>query len=134
MKIFRQVLESIIFHATDSAPFECCGILLAHDEDHIVFTSLRADNGEKKNPEIRYVLGHKAHLKAVEMEITSNVRIAGYYHSHPGGCTKPSRHDAEQAVEGIVYLITVTKNRLIEHTAWKWKNNQFMSVTLEVSD
>ncbi len=134
MKIRRQILDSIIFHTIDSTPFECCGILLAHDEDHVVFTSLHAENGEKKNSETKYILGHKAHLKAVEMEVTARVYIAGYYHSHPRGGIKPSRSDAEQAIEGATYLITAPINGSYEHAAWKWKNNQFIPVTLEVND
>ena len=55
MKILRQILDSIIFHTIDSTPFECCGILLARDEDHLVFTSLRAENREKKNSDIKHV-------------------------------------------------------------------------------
>ena len=132
--MLRKVLDSIIFSAIDSTPFECCGILLAHDEDHIVFTSLSAENREKKNSQIKYILGHKTHLKAVEMEVTARVYIAGYYHSHPRGGIKPSHSDAEQAIEGAIYLITAPINVSYEHAAWKWKNNQFMPVTLEVSD
>ena len=134
MKIRRQILDSIIFHTLDSTPFECCGILLAHNEDHVVSISLRAENREKKNSEIKYILGHKAHLKAVEMEVTARVYIAGYYHSHPRGGIKPSRSDAEQAIEGATYLITAPINGSYEHAAWKWKNNQFIPVTLKVSD
>jgi len=134
VKILHKVLESIASHAKECVPFECCGILLAYNEDHIVFTSLRADNGEKKNSEIKYILGHKAHLKAVEMEVTSRVYIAGYYHSHPRGGIKPSRSDAEKAIEGATYIITAPINGSYEHSTWKWKNNQFIPVTLEVSD
>lgn len=134
MKILRQVLESVVVHARESVPFECCGILLARDEDNVVSSSLRAENREKKNPDIEYVLGHKAHLKAVEMEVTTRVYIAGYYHSHPGGGTKLSHRDAEQAIEGATYLITAPVNDSYEHAAWKWENNQFILVTLEVSD
>ncbi len=134
MKILRQIIDSITFHAIDSTPFECCGILLAHDEDHIVFTSLRAENREKKNSEIKYILGHKTHLKAVEMEVTARVYIAGYYHSHPGCGIKSSRSDAEQAIEGATYLITAPINGSYEHAAWKWENKRFVQVPLEESE
>ena len=134
MRILSQVLESVAAHARESIPFECCGILLARDEDHVVFSSLRAENGEKKNPEIGYELGHKAHLKAVEMEITAKIHIVGYYHSHPGGGTKSSPRDAARAIEGATYLIAAPVNGSYEHAAWRWENNQFIPVTLEVSD
>ena len=134
MKILRQVLESVAAHARESVPFECCGILLARNEDHMVSSSLRAENRKKKNPEIGYVLGHKAHLKAVEMEVTARVYIAGYYHSHPGGGTKPSHHDVEQAIEGTIYLITAPINSSYKQAAWNWENNHFIPVPIEICD
>ena len=134
MRILRQVLESVALHARDSVPCECCGILLARDRDNVICHSLRAENVEKKKPELRYVLGHKAHLKAVEMEINSGIQIVGYYHSHPGGGAKPSPLDAEKAVESVTYLITANSNGLVDNTLWKLKNDHFVPVTMEICD
>lgn len=134
MKILPQVLDSVVAHARESIPFESCGILLARNMDHVVCSSLRAENGEKGNPELRYELGHKAHLRAVEMEITGDVHIAGYYHSHPGGEAKPSHRDAEQALDGVTYIITAPGKELFMNTAWKLKNNRFEPEPLEMCE
>ncbi len=134
MRILRQVLESVAAHARDCVPCECCGILLARDRDNAICHSLRAENAEKEKPELKYILGHKAHLKAVEMEINSGIQIVGYYHSHPGGGAKPSSLDAEKAVEGVFYLITAKSNGLVDNTLWILKNDRFVPVTMEICD
>lgn len=132
MRILRQVLESVAAHARESVPYECCGILLSRDRDNVICHSLRAENVEKKKPEIGYVLGHKAHLKAIEMGITAGVQIIGYYHSHTKGGTKPSPLDAEKAVEGVTYLITAHSNGSVDNALWKLKNNHFVPVKMEI--
>ena len=107
MRISRQALEAIAGHAQRSRPYECCGVLMSTSDDcSMVDHVIPAENTEKENPERQYVLGHKAHLKAVEMEAFGEACIAGYYHSHPDGKARPSGRDIEQAISDVIYLIT----------------------------
>ena len=134
MKISRQALEEIERHARQNLPDECCGIVMAsrNSPDHATRVA-RSENAENKHPKKRYALGHKAHIKAVQMEITGQARILGYYHSHPGGSTRPSAFDRERAVSGALYLITAVGSGPARHAAWRLEGDDFVPARLEVS-
>lgn len=136
MKILRKVLESVADHARQAFPCECCGILLYTGDDlSTVSCVLPAENIEKENPERGYLLGHKAHLRAVEMEALGDASIAGYYHSHPGGTARPSSRDVEHAVNGVTYLIIgLEGDGRIEHAAWRLEGDDLISEPLEVGE
>jgi len=135
MRILRRVLESVAAHARESFPHESCGILLAGIEDpSTVRWSLRAENAENVHPERAYVLGHKAHIRAVKMEFSGTARIVGYYHSHPDGEARPSQNDVNQAVAGVTYLIVGIRNGDIERAAWKLRGDRLVQEPLEVRE
>jgi len=135
MRISRRVIELVADHARQSAPRECCGILLyTGDTLSTVNYVIPAENIDKENPESGYVLDHKAHLKAVEMEATGGGCIAGYYHSHPAGRARPSHRDVEQAIDGVTYLITGMADGRLEHAAWRFDGDELVSEPIEMSD
>ena len=135
MRISRRILELVADHARQSAPQECCGILLYTNDDlSIVNSAILAENIDKENPENGYVLDHKAHLKALEMEISGDGCIAGYYHSHPAGRARPSHRDLEQAIEGVTYLITGMADGRIEHAAWRFDGDELVPEPIEMGE
>lgn len=135
MKISRRILELVADHARRSAPRECCGILLCADDAlSTVNCVIPAENIEKENPERGYVLDHKAHLRALEMEVSGNGCIAGYYHSHPAGRAKPSHRDEEQAIDGVTYLITGMADGRLEHTAWRFDGDKLVPEPIEMGE
>ena len=134
MRILRHVLESIAAHARQSSPLESCGILLAEGPASMVVTRvLHAENAAKK-PEKEYVVGPKAHIRAVKMECAGIARIVGYYHSHPSGGCKPTKRDRDQAVPGIPYLIARVTNGSPEFAAWRLERDHPTAEPLEVSE
>ena len=133
VKILRRALESVVAHARESLPRECCGILLAVSHDlPTVSHALRAANAAENLREQRFSLGHIAHVEAVAMEASGTVRIVGYYHSHPNGVTQPSAHDLKQAIGGITYLIIGIRNGSVQQAAWRLADDQFVRQPLEV--
>ncbi len=135
MKISRQVIESVTKHAQQSRPHECCGILMSTDSNgSIANCVIPAENIEKEDPERGYVLGHKAHLKAVNMEASGEACIVGYYHSHPNGKARASNRAVEQAINNVTYLIIGLGNGEIEHTAWRLVGDDLIPEPLEVSE
>jgi proteasome lid subunit RPN8/RPN11 len=133
MKILHRALESIVAHARESWPSECCGILLSPaDDPTTVQRALRAENAERTHPQGAYVLGHKAHIKAVGLEASAKASIVGYYHSHPDGWITPSPRDEGQAVEGVIYLIVGGGRGKIEYAAWRMQGENFSLEPLEV--
>jgi len=135
VKIQRDVLDAIAAHARDNAPHEACGILLADPTDpRIVSAVLPAENVETTAPRHRYLLGHREHLRAVEMEAAGEAAIVGYYHSHPAGDAQPSPRDAEQAVPDVTYLIVGLRNGWIHHAVWRFAGDSFVQEPLEVGE
>ena len=133
MIIRQDVLDFIIDHARHSAPAECCGILLSPDNDtQTIIRAMRAENPEAACTSPKYVLDHKTHLKAIDMELSSGVRIVGYYHSHPTGEPRPSPSDREAAVPEPVYLIVSAASEPARHAAWRMDKCEFVRVPLEV--
>lgn len=91
MKIIRPVLEQIGTMARQSLPDECCGILLARSNcPNTIVRIFVGQNVETQERNRQYILGHKEHIGAVEMELSGELRIVGYFHSHPHGIASPS--------------------------------------------
>lgn len=135
MKLCRQVLEAVADHARESFPYECCGILISQGAvSAVVNRALAAQNIERDRPEQRYLLDHRTHLKAVEMEALGEACIAGYYHSHPGGKARPSERDIEQAVAGVTYLIVGLGDEQFEYGAWRLEGDDLVTEPLEVGE
>jgi proteasome lid subunit RPN8/RPN11 len=133
--IRRHVLESVVAHARDSAPRECCGILLTDGlRRSVVNLALSAQNAETTRSERRYVLGHAAHLAAVDMEAAGLARIVGYYHSHPRGDATPSPTDVERAAPDVTYLIVGLRNSRVAYAAWRLTRGRFVQQLMEVRE
>ncbi len=66
---------------------------------------LPAANAEGERPGDRYILDHRTHLAALDLENSGDWVIAGYYHSHPGGEPVPSEIDRRRALAGVRYVI-----------------------------
>jgi len=133
MKIRRHALDSVLFHGHLSRPRECCGILMTqNDESSPVDLVFWGENAEKKQPESRYVLDHRSHLKAVEMECSGSVRIVGYYHSHSAADSTPSCIDRDHGADGVSYVIVYVGEDGVECSAWRFENGEFVREPLEV--
>lgn len=131
MKISRDVLESITAHSREAMPAECCGILISRCGDpDVVDDVLPAENVARNHRAETYALAHRAHLKAVDLEIADGARIAGYYHSHPHGLVEPSERDEAQAVEDTAYLIVGVENG--KFAAWRLREKKFVEEPVEV--
>lgn len=132
MRIARKALEIVLDHAAWASPSECCGILLAENGSGVASLVLRAANEEAEDPRQAFVLGHHAHLRAVEMEFAGRATIVGYYHSHPHGGSEPSARDRELAAEGVAYLIASRAGRGWQAAAWRFDGDEFVGEPLEV--
>jgi len=134
VKIMRKVLYAVIVHARACRPEECCGILLVTGADGVIDRVLRAENVERDHREWGYKLSHHTHIEAVRMECAGEARIAGYYHSHAVGLPVPSSRDASQAVAETTYLIVSLANEPPVPAAWRWTDDGFAGVPLEVKE
>lgn len=122
--ISRTVLEAIRTHAAAEAPREACGLLFASaDRIEVV----RATRNVADEPERRFEIDPAALFAAIRAERAGGPRLAGYYHSHPGGRAEPSDTDrASAAGDGRLWLIVAGE----EVTAWRAGAGGFERVEL----
>jgi len=96
-------LASLIAHAREESPRECCGLLLGRGDE--VAEVCRARN-VASSPATRFVNDPKDHIDARRDGRARGLEILGFYHSHPHGAAVPSATDvAEAAYPGSVYAI-----------------------------
>lgn len=133
LRVSRRVLEEIAGHARQSAPQECCGILLAIPPGSTVTALLRGENVTPR-PAERYELDHRTQLRALDLEIEGLADVVGYYHSHPRGSSRPSPHDIRESVPGSVYLICGLAGKDPTFAAWRRTEAGLTPCPLEVLD
>ena len=91
-------------HARESAPGECCGLLLGQDDDAIV-QSVRAAN-IAADPTRRFEIDPQDHIDARRAARGRGLAVLGFYHSHPRSSAEPSPTDlAEATYPDHLYLI-----------------------------
>jgi proteasome lid subunit RPN8/RPN11 len=101
--VTRAVLASLIAHAREDAPRECCGLLLGRDDE--IVEARRARN-VATSAATRFFIDPKDHIDARREGRARGLEILGFYHSHPHGAAVPSATDvAEAAYPGSVYTI-----------------------------
>jgi len=103
MRVARAVLDAVIAHARETAPDECCGLLLGRDG--VVVETVRTVNVADER-ETRFVIDPKGHLDGQRDARRRGLDVAGFYHSHPRSAASPSATDrAEASYPDHLYLI-----------------------------
>jgi len=101
----RAQAEAIFVHARNSAPTECCGLLLGDRESGAVSTIVPAANVATE-PRHRFEIDPAVLLAAHRAARAGGLGILGHYHSHPDGEPVPSPVDAVAAEAcGEVWLL-----------------------------
>ena len=86
--------EEIVAHARESAPQECCGLLLGEDE--VARRALRCRNVHP-TPETRYLIDSTQVFEAFKASKDFDRELVGIYHSHPRSAAYPSPTDRAEA-------------------------------------
>lgn len=104
--------DLICKHVRESYPHECCGMflgILKDTECREVSAIFEAENLNKEQANDRYELNPKDFLRADRYSEKNNLRILGFYHSHPDHPSRPSVFDSERAWETYSYVIVAVK-------------------------
>jgi proteasome lid subunit RPN8/RPN11 len=98
----RAALDAVVSHALETAPSECCGVLLG--AEGIVVEARRARN--LATDVNRFLIDPKDHIDARRDARPRHLDVVGFYHSHPHSAAVPSPTDlAEASYPGHLYLI-----------------------------
>jgi proteasome lid subunit RPN8/RPN11 len=93
LRITQHVLDGLIAHARDAAPFECCG-LLAGDGD-LIDEYVRTRNARAS--EVAYEIDPREHIAVMKSLRGRGRSVLGAYHSHPRTAALPSATDVAEA-------------------------------------
>ncbi|MBA2920299.1 peptidase [Sphingomonas sp. MAH-20] len=125
--ISRTVLDAIRSHAAAEAPREACGLLLGSVD---LIDGVMAAVNVADDPVRHFEIDPAALFAAIRAERTGGPKLAGYYHSHPGGRAAPSDTDEAMAArDGKLWLIVAGD----AVTAWIAGEGGFERVALSAS-
>jgi proteasome lid subunit RPN8/RPN11 len=103
IRVARVALDTIVAHAREEAPAECCGLLLGAGRS--IADAARARNAAG-DPRSRFVIDPKDHIDLRREARSRGLDVLGFYHSHPRSSAGPSPTDlAEASYPGHLYLI-----------------------------
>lgn len=128
MVILQSAIDAIVAHARETAPDECCGLLVG-TEDRID-EAVRARNLEPGPA--RYQIDPRDHI-ALNRQLRDSRRIVmGAYHSHPRSTAVPSPSDVREAFyPDFVYLIvSLAAPALPECRAWRIREGAVEEIAL----
>lgn len=130
MRIRQAVVDDLIAHARESAPNECCGLLVGSGV--AIVEALRTTNLEE-GPS-RYRIDPLEHIALMKRLRGSGRAIVGAYHSHPHSPAVPSPSDLTEAFyPDFVYLIvSLAAGARAECRAWRIRNGAAVEIDLSV--
>ncbi len=126
--IQQSAIDAIVAHAQESAPDECCGLLVGAGDR--IDEAVRARNLERGPT--RYRIDPRDHIALMKRLRGSDRDVIGAYHSHPRSGAAPSASDvAEAFYPDFVYLIVslMTANRP-ECRAWRIRDGAAEEIAL----
>jgi proteasome lid subunit RPN8/RPN11 len=98
----RGVRDFIVAHARETAPAECCGLLIGSAAE--IVGAVRA--GNLADSPSRFLIDPADHIRARRDARARGFDVVGFYHSHPHSDAQPSPTDlAEASYENSLYLI-----------------------------
>lgn len=111
-------------------PNECCGILLGTGES--IRQAYPVRNLEEERQNDRFVLDPKGYLSAEEEALRANLRIVGFYHTHPDHPAYPSATDRLYAWEDYWYIILgIRQKRVQECNLFQLDGEEFVLRSFE---
>ena len=118
----------MVAHARESAPQECCGLLLG-DED-VVRRVLRCRNVHP-TPETRYVIDQAQVFEAFRHSRDFDRELVAIYHSHPRSPAYPSPTDrAEAQWPDAAYVLVSLRGEPPEMYAYRIGENRVREIPL----
>jgi proteasome lid subunit RPN8/RPN11 len=124
----RSVRDDVIAHARDTAPAECCGVLIGTDA--AIVAAVRAAN--LADSPSRFLIDPQDHIRARRDARARGLDVIGFYHSHPRSDALPSATDlAEASYENHLYLIVGLRGEAADVRIYRFTGTSF---ALEVAD
>jgi proteasome lid subunit RPN8/RPN11 len=121
----RRAHDDIVGHARETAPAECCGLLIGTAES--IVEAARTDN-LATDPN-RFEMDPGDHIRARREARTRGLDVLGFYHSHPRSPATPSARDRDEAwYPGYLYLIVSVRTENAEVRLYRLDVDSFVEV------
>jgi proteasome lid subunit RPN8/RPN11 len=113
----RKLRDEVLAHARESAPQECCGLLLGEDET--ARRVMRCRNVHS-TPESRYLIDSAQVFEAFRAAKDFDRELVAIYHSHPRSPAFPSPTDrAEAQWPQAIYVLASLRSEPPELFAYR---------------
>jgi desampylase len=128
--IARRAHDDIVGHARETAPAECCGLLIGTAES-IVEAARTTNLSSDPN---RFEMDPGDHIRARRGARTRGLDVLGFYHSHPRSPATPSASDrAEALYPGYLYLIVSVRAEPAEVRLYRLDADGFVDVPCKLA-
>lgn len=125
----RAVRDAIVAHAHETAPAECCGMLVGTAGS--IVAAVRASN-LSEDP-ARYLIDPRDHIRARREARACLQDVIGFYHSHPDSHARPSPTDlAEASYPDSLYLIVGVINNGPDVRLYRFDGKAFEAIAIEI--
>ena len=116
LKIGAGDVDRIHEHAREAYPEECAGALVGMDSGgvRVVVDVWQAENTHEEERSRRFLIEPLAVKKFEERAEEKDMRLLGFYHSHPDHPAEPSEYDREHAWPGYSYVIASVSGENVE--------------------
>ncbi len=127
--IGRRAHEDIVRHARETAPAECCGLLIGTGES--IIEAARTNN-LASDPD-RFEMDPADHIRTRRQARTRRLDVLGFYHSHPRSPAVPSARDrAEAWYPDYLYLIVSLRTDPAEVRLYRLNADGFVELQLDL--
>ncbi len=128
MTLPRAVRDAVIAHARETAPAECCGMLVG--TPGTIAAAVRARN--LSDSPSRFLIDPADHIRARREARATGLDVVGFYHSHPHSAAEPSPTDiAEASYPNHLYLIVGLQDEAAEVRVYRFTGESF---ELQIAD
>jgi proteasome lid subunit RPN8/RPN11 len=127
VKISAEVMAAIEAHARQTAPEECCGLLIG--TPFLISAAVQTRNAAAE-PLRRYEIDARDHFAAIRQARGRSLDVIGAYHSHPRSAPVPSETDRQEAFANFVFVIVGLAGLAAEIRAWRLESGNFTEVSL----
>ena len=118
----RAVRDAVIAHARETAPAECCGVLIGTAT--AIVEAVRASN--LADSPSRFLIDPQDHIRARRDARARGLDVIGFYHSHPRSDAQPSATDlAEASYEDCFYVIVGLTAETVDVRLYRFTGDAF---------
>ncbi len=121
----RAVRDTVVAHAREAAPAECCGLLVGSENE--VVAAVRAAN-LAEDPS-RFLIDPRDHIRTRRDARGRGLDVIGFYHSHPHSDAQPSPTDlADASYANALYLIVGLIGDTCDVKLYRFTGSRFETV------